>query len=129
MNRNVGHGSVNGISSVLHLGTAPHSLINKGMFNQAQVERKGLQIGLPPEPGWYRRVMAVPLSSMVMVFFWSPVTVCDRRNSRLSSHVRSRRAMNDGCLMSHAKVTAREQKHNVQLSVEHLPVTSNSYNR
>ncbi len=34
-----------------NLGTAPHSLINEGMFNQAQVERKGLQIGLPSEPG------------------------------------------------------------------------------
>lgn len=43
---NIGHGCVNGISSVSHIGTAPHSLNNKGMFNQAQVERKGLQIGL-----------------------------------------------------------------------------------
>lgn len=105
------------------------------MFNQAQVERKGLQIGLLSEPGRAgtgRRVTAVPLSSMVgvgcavTVFFRSPVTVRGRNNSRLSSPVRPPLAVNDGRLMSQAEVTASEQRHYVQLSVEHLSVTSNS---
>lgn len=51
MKGNIGHGCVSGIPSVLHLGGAPQSLINKGMFNQAQVKRKGLQIGLVSGPG------------------------------------------------------------------------------
>ncbi len=51
MKRNIENGYVNGISSDSSLGSVLHSLINKGMFNQAQVERKGLQIGLPSEPG------------------------------------------------------------------------------
>ena len=51
MKGNIGQGCVNGISSVPYFGTAPHGLINKGMFNQAQVERKGLQIGLLSDLG------------------------------------------------------------------------------
>lgn len=51
MKGNIGHGYVSSASYILHFGTDPHSLINKGMFNQAQVERKGLQIGLLSEPG------------------------------------------------------------------------------
>lgn len=46
MKGNTGHESIIGISSISQFGAVPPILINKCMFNQAQVERKGLQIGL-----------------------------------------------------------------------------------
>lgn len=74
--------------------------------------------------------MAVPLCSGVsvgcVVFFRSPVTVWGRGNCRLSFPVWSCLSMNDGRLMSLTEVTVGGQKHDVQLCVEHFPVTSNS---
>lgn len=54
------------------------------------------------------------------------VTVWGRGNSRLSFPVWSCLSMNDGRLMSLTEVTVGGQKHDVQLCVEHFPVTSNS---
>lgn len=51
---------------------------------------------------------------------------CDRLGQREQTPVLSHLSMNDGKLMRHTEVTATEQKHNVQLSAEHLYVTSNS---
>lgn len=46
MKGNTAQGCINVIFNILYFGTPPHSFINKGMFNKAQVEQKGLQIGL-----------------------------------------------------------------------------------
>lgn len=121
MKGNIGHGCLNGISSVWHPGTAPYSLINKGMFNQAQVERKGLQMGLPSElglvPARPGRVIVFCSGRWVCGVFPLP---CDRSGQKEQQTFLSC-PVNDGRLMRRAEVTTSEQKHNVQLFVEHLP--------